>query len=371
MSWRIQSGSTMNVNQLRNLINPNVRDLSAYHLKPENFPVRLNQNENPFDWPQHIKDEVAEFCKTRAWNRYPNFIPDGLKQALADFTGLVPHNIIAGNGSNEMLLILLLSLTKPESPVIICQPTFTVYQLLSKGLGRTLHEVYADDDLSYNTERICDASSQAPNSLIILCSPNNPTGTALTEKDIRSICKNHQGFFLLDQAYVEFGGYDAIPLLKEYPNLIITRTFSKAFQGAGMRIGYLLGSAEIVQEINKIKLPYNINFFTEQVAMVLLAHHRDMEESVKILLDERQKLFDFLRTLPFDAVYPSEANFICLQTRQKEALFSDLKTNGILVRDVSSYPMLENCLRISIGTPKENNLVKQALSAFFNRTGKQ
>ncbi len=358
----------MNADQLSKLINPNVRDLSAYHLKPENFPVKLNQNENPFDWPQYIKDEVAEFCRTRAWNRYPNFIPDDLKQTLADFTGLTPNNVIVGNGSNEMLLILLLSLTKPESPVIICQPTFTVYQLLSRGLGRTLHEVFANDDLSYNVERITKASKEAPDSLIILCSPNNPTGTALTEKEIRHICESHQGFFILDQAYVEFGGYSALPLLKEYPNLIITRTFSKAFRGAGMRIGYLLGTVEIVQEINKIKLPYNINFFTEQVAMVLLAHHREMENSIKIILEEQKSLVDFLNTLPFDAVYPSEANFICLKTGKKEALFSAFKENGILVRDVSSYPMLKDCLRITVGTPEENALVKQTLITFFNGT---
>lgn len=355
----------MNLNQALELINKNIRTLKEYYLKPENIPVKLNQNENPLDWPQNIKNDVAEFVRKRPWNRYPNFVPDELKKALAGFSSLSPDNIIAGNGSNEMLLDLLISLTEPKEPVIVCQPTFTLYQILIEGLGRKALIEYANDDLTYNVEYIIDACSKNPESLLIVCSPNNPTGSVLTENQIREILDKHKGFFLLDQAYVEFGGYSAIPLLQEYPNLIITRTLSKAFRGAGLRLGYMLGTAEIIREINKIKLPYNINFFSEYVAIVALSHKKELEETITLIQPQRQKLYEFLKTLPLDNVYPSSANFICFRTELKDSLFQYLKENGILIRDVSSYPMLENCLRISVGSEEENELLMQKLTQFF------
>jgi histidinol-phosphate aminotransferase len=358
----------MNVSQMLNRINPNVRNLKAYHLKPENVPVKLNQNENPFDWPESIKDEILAFCKERPWNRYPNFIPDELKKALADYAGYTADNIIAGNGSNEMLLLLLLSLTEPDGPVIFCQPTFTVYKLLSSGLGRNPQEVSLNDDMSYNGDRICKASGQFPDAVIIVCSPNNPTGSALSENQVRQILETHNGFLLLDQAYVEFGGYNALPLINEYPNLIITRTFSKALRGAGLRLGYMIGTAEIIREINKMKLPYNINFFSEHVATVLLSHRKELDEAVTYIKAQRDIVYDFIQTLPFDNIYPTAANFILMRTKKKDSLFNYLKDSGILIRDVSSYPMLENCLRINIGTEDENNKLMQALSNFFSNS---
>ena len=356
----------MNINQALNLINKNIRNLNEYYLKPENIPVKLNQNENPLDWPPDIKNDVIEFVRKRHWNRYPNFVPDELKKALAEFTSLSPDNIIAGNGSNEMLLDLLISLTESGGTVTVCQPTFTLYQILIEGLGRKAQVVYANEDLTYNVAQILEACSQNPESLLIICSPNNPTGSILTESQTRKILDEHKGFFLLDQAYVEFGGYSAIPLLKEYPNLIITKTLSKAFRGAGLRLGYMLGAPEIIKEINKIKLPYNINFFSEHVAIAALSHKKELEETLKLIQPQRQKMYDFLKTLPLDNVYPSFANFICFRTEKKDSLFSYLKENGILIRDVSSYPMLENCLRISIGSEKENELLKEKLISFFN-----
>lgn len=347
-------------------INKNIRNLKAYHLTPDDVPVKLNQNENPFDWPQYIKDDVADFVRNRPWNRYPDFIPDGLKKALASYTGLLPGNIIAGNGSNEMLLLLLLSLTEENSPVVICQPTFTVYQMLAKGLGRKINQVSLKSDMSYDTREILSVASRDPHSLIIICSPNNPTGTALDEQGIREILETHKGFCVLDQAYVEFGGYNAAYLINEYPNLIITRTFSKALRGAGMRIGYMLGNLDVIREINKIKLPYNINFFSEYVVITLLKHPEELQKAVDEILIQRESLKEYFKTIPFDAVYSTEGNFFLVCTSYREELFNFLKEKGILIRDVSSYPMLEKCLRISVGTKDENEKLKNALTNFFN-----
>ena len=355
----------MELNEALSLVNERVRNLSLYHLEPRPARIKLNQNENPNDWPAAIKEEIAAFCKERPWNRYPNFVPDTLKRRLSEYTGVPANGIIVGNGSNEMLLVLFMSFIRPGTTVVISQPTFTVYGLLVNGLGATEKTVFLKSDLSFDVEGICRALTEAPRSVCILCSPNNPTGSTLTEADIRSILGVHSGTLIVDQAYVEFGGFNAIPLLKEYPNLFITRTFSKAMAGAGLRLGYLLGAPEIVAEINKMKLPYNINFFSEHVAEVLLSHADYARRRVKEITEERDGLYSFFKTSAFDEAYPSGANFLLVRTKRKNALFEHLSRRGILVRDVSTYPMLSNCLRINAGTREENTALKEAVTAFF------
>jgi histidinol-phosphate aminotransferase len=348
------------------LVNERIRNLARYHLETEAVDIKLNQNENPYDLPPGIKDEIAEFCRKRPFNRYPNFVPEALKAKLSGYSGVPAGGIVVGNGSNEMLLVLLLSLAGQGKDVILCQPTFTVYRLLAGGLGAIERTVFLKNDLSFDVKKICEAASQYPHSLMVLCSPNNPTGCSLTESDIKAILKAHTGFLVLDQAYVEFGGYNAVPLLKDNPNLIIARTFSKAFSGAGLRLGYVLGTPDVVQEISKIKLPYNINFFSEHVAQVLLDNADMLKPRVQELSARRDSLFRFLRSMPLDAVYPSAANFILLRAKRKDELFSFLKTKSILVRDVSAYPMLENCLRVNVGSEEETGTFESAVKDFFN-----
>ncbi len=355
----------MNLNESLLLINEKVRSLKKYHLEPEISSIKLNQNENPFDWPMEIKKEIAQFCVSRPWNRYPNFVPDQLQEKLSQYTKVPKSGILVGNGSNEMLLVLLLSLANTARNVIICQPTFTVYRLLATGLGATERSVGLNADLTFNIPDIVSCSKQYPGSVLILCSPNNPTGSVLSESDVKTILAEHNGFCILDQAYIEFGGYNAIELLDKFPNLIITRTFSKAFGGAGLRLGYMLGNPEIVSQINKIKLPYNVNFFSEHVAQTLLSHTSTVEKQVEFLINQRDDLLSFLNSLPLDNVYPSSANFIMFRCREKQALFDNCKQNGILIRDVSSYPLCENCLRVNVGTEQENSAFKKVLKNFF------
>ncbi len=355
----------MDLKQTIDLLNNDVKNLKAYDLKPDLCKIKLNQNESPFDWPDNIKEDIAEFFKKRPLNRYPEFIPCELKKTIANYISLSPDNVIVGNGSNEMLFVLLMALTNIDQSILICEPTFTVYQLLVKGTGRKLIRLRLNSDLSFNIDEIIDQSLQNPTSLLILCSPNNPTGTSLSEVQIRNILSKHKGFIILDQAYIEFGGYSAIPLLEEYSNLIITRTFSKAFGAAGLRCGYIIGNKEIIKEVNKIKLPYNINFFTEYVARKMLLNINIVDENVKRIINQREKMYTFLNSLPIDKVYPSSANFILIQVKNKDSLFSYLKKSGILLRDVSSYPMLENCLRVCIGTEEENQIFLEKIAQFY------
>ncbi|MDR2591318.1 MAG: histidinol-phosphate transaminase [Chitinispirillales bacterium] len=349
------------------LINDSVRTLKAYHLTPETRNVKLNQNENPCDWDRGIKERAAAFFAERPWNRYPDFVPDALKARLAAHVGTTPDGVIVGNGSNEMLLVLMLSFAAKAKSAIVCSPTFSVYRLLSNGMGIRPVDVSLTNDLRYDVPAIKKAAAGNPGAMLIICSPNNPTGNAVSEADLRDILSVHTGVCVLDQAYVEFGGFNATGLIDEYKNLIIARTFSKAMAAAGMRLGYMIGDPEVITEINKIKLPYNINFFTEHAASTILDNAAMAQKSVDMIIKERDLLYDYLKTLQFDNVYPSTANFILIRTKHKQKLFQHLKDSDILVRDVSSYPMLENCLRFSIGTPDENKLLQKSLKLFFDR----
>jgi histidinol-phosphate aminotransferase len=356
----------MDIQQTLNLVNASVRDLDAYHLRPTPVRTKLNQNENPYDWPEDVKQELAAFCQERPWNRYPPFIPEDLKVALAEHVGWRSDGILVGNGSNEILLGLLIALMDRARPVVLCQPTFTIYSLMARALGgSTITVPLRENDLGFDVAAIRKTATSNPGSLVILCSPNNPTGGHLDRAEVESIVAAHQGIVVIDQAYVEFGGYDCVPLIDRYANLLVTRTFSKAFGGAGLRLGYLVGQPALVTEINKAKLPYNINSLTEYAARVMLRHRGCTEERVRELRASRESLETFLRSLPFDAVYPSVANFVLVRTSRKDEMLASLTRRGILVRDVSSYPMLDDCLRLSVGSQAENDLLKEALTAFF------
>ncbi|MCL2218679.1 MAG: histidinol-phosphate transaminase [Chitinispirillia bacterium] len=360
-------GSKKKKNDALALVNDSVLALKAYHLTPEECGIKLNQNENPRDWPESVKQDAARFFAERPWNRYPNFVPEELRAALARYVGggVSASNVIVGNGSNEMLLVLLLSFAARAKSVIICQPTFTVYRLLSEGMGAKAVNVSLMKDLRYDIGGIKKAAVDNPGSILIICSPNNPTGNVIGEDDLRGILDAHTGICVFDQAYMEFGGIDGVKLLADYPNLIVTRTFSKAMAGAGLRLGYMIGDSDLITEINKIKLPYNINFFTEHAAMTILNNAGTAKESVAAIVKERDSLYQYLMTKPFGNVYPSAANFILVRTPKKQELFDHLRVGGILVRDVSSYHLLENCLRISVGTADENAELRKSIDNFF------
>ncbi|MDR2694202.1 MAG: histidinol-phosphate transaminase [Chitinispirillales bacterium] len=347
------------------LINESVRTLKAYHLTPEICGVKLNQNENPCDWDKGVKERAAAFFVERPWNRYPDFVPDALKSRLAAHIGVTPESVIVGNGSNEMLLVLMLSFAAKAKSVIICSPTFSVYRLLRDGMGMRPVDVSLTNDLRYDIPAVKKAAADNPGAMLIICSPNNPVGNTVDESGLRDILSVHTGVCVLDQAYVEFGGFNALGLINEHKNLIIARTFSKAMAAAGIRLGYMVGAPDVIAEINKIKLPYNINFFTEHAASTILDNVSMTQKSIEMIIGERERLYDYLKALPFDNVYPSAANFVLIRTKDKQKLFDHLKKCDILVRDVSSYRLLENCLRFSIGTPEENTLLLESLKSFF------
>jgi histidinol-phosphate aminotransferase len=341
-----------------------VLQVPAYTLHAYEAEVKLNQNENPFDFPEDLKEEVFRRFKAREWSRYPDFVPDSMRQCLADFAGWHKDGVLVGNGSNELLQASLMVLVDKGTRVVIPAPTFTVYALISSVLGAEVIRIPLNPDMTYDVDALIRESESAGAGVLIINTPNNPTGSVISEEELRRILEGFSGHVLLDEAYFEFWGYTGLDLLSEYPRLIITRTFSKAMGMASLRVGYLLAHDNLVEQISKAKLPYNINQFSLTAAEVAVENVDRFRPSIDAVLQERDRLGSELAGIAGIRVYPSKANFFLVEVPvDPKEIFKDLYRKGILIRDVSSYPMLSKCLRISVGTREENDLLLTALRA--------
>jgi len=333
-------------------VKPAVRAVEAYTLAARQAPVKLNQNENPFDLPDSLKRRVLERALSRPWARYPEFDPRELLDALARHAGWRVDGVMAGNGSNELIEALLLVTVAAGVRVAIPEPTFTLYALLTRILGGEVVSVPLGPGFEYDA----GALGRAGAALTIVCSPNNPTGTAMSVDDVSRLCGRSEGLVVVDEAYHEFSGRSVVPLLAEHRNLVVLRTFSKAMAMAGLRVGYLLAAPELVRQIDKARLPYNINFFSQMAALLALEESAALAASVGRLRVLREAVFGALAAMPGVRPVPSEANFILFELRQADpkAVFEALYRDGVLVRDVTAYPRLGRCLRVSVGSEAEN-----------------
>lgn len=344
-------------------IKPEVQKAEAYTLQRRTAAIKLDQNENPFGFPESLLEEFWQRVKSHAWARYPDFHHEELTAALADFNRMPPEQILVGNGSNSLIQALLMVTVSRGVAVVIPQPTFSLYKLTVQILSGFPLEVRLNRrDFSLPVERVLDEANRMRARMIILCSPNNPTGAAYPQQQIEEIFAEFPGLVVVDEAYAEFAAQDFRPLLQKYENLILLRTFSKAMAMANCRVGYLMAHPDIVREIRKAALPYNINVFAEAAALVALAHSAELLQQVQEVVRERDRLLARLRQMTTLRIYPTQANFFLAEFQEPvQEVFAHLLARGILVRNVSSYPMLEQCLRVSLGTPEENEKVAAAL----------
>jgi histidinol-phosphate aminotransferase len=353
-------------------IKPSVREIGAYTLARRDPRIKLDQNESPYDVPAELKESIQARLADRPWNRYPPFVADDFIAAVSEATGWNPDGILVANGSNELIQALFSVVVGPGTSVVIPEPTFTLYRLMTSVGGGEIVSVPLTAALSFDVDAIVRAAREADAAVIVLCSPNNPTGSALSRPEIEKIHDQTSALILLDQAYVEFGGYDAIPLLEAFPRLVILRTFSKAMAMAGLRAGYMLAHPALIAEVNKGKLPYNVNFFTEAAAAEVLRARHLLAEQVAEIRSTRDRLLEGLRAISGLQVFPTAANFVLFRVESAaldhrgvfQALLGD---HGILVRDVSSYPMLHGCLRVNAGTAAETDAFLEAISHIMMR----
>jgi histidinol-phosphate aminotransferase len=345
------------------IIKPAVRALRAYTLSPHRASVKINQNENPWDAPAEIKDEVLRRFAARKWSRYPDFVPVSLNERLAEFAGWKPDGVIAGNGSNELIQALLTVAIGPGKRVLISEPTFTLYRQVATVLGGEVETVLLTPELTYDVAALLETIAEKQPDVTIICSPNNPTGCVINESDLIALLEASRGLVVIDEAYHEFAQHSVVPLLKAHENLIVLRTFSKAMAFAALRVGYLLASPELVTEIRKAILPYNLNAFSQLAAEVALEKYSTLlGPTVDAILHERERLYRALSKVPGLHPLKSTANFMVVRRDGNvRQIFEELLKRDILVRDVSGYPLLSNYLRVSVGTPEENDRLLRAL----------
>lgn len=351
-----------------NTIKPRVRELRAYTLTPERAGIKLNQNENPWDAPERIKSESSRRLDARAWSRYPDFVPASLHERLAAFAGWRADGIIAGNGSNELIQALLMVTISEGKRVLICEPTFALYRQVATVLGGDVLSVPLDALLKYDAAAIREKIETLKPHVTIICSPNNPTGCRIDDAELVSLLEVSGGLVAVDEAYFEFSGRSVVGLLEEHRNLVVFRTFSKAMALAALRVGYLLAAPEVAREIAKAVLPYNLNAVSQTIAEVAVElYESELRPLIAQIVAERVRLYEGLRAIGgLDAV-ESEANFMVVRSSvAPRRVFEELLKRDILIRDVSGYPMLRDYFRVSVGTPRENDLLLSALHEIFD-----
>ncbi len=341
---------------MTSLLRPGIEEITEYSLVHRECRIKLNQNENPFDLPDDIKSEVLRRVGAEHWSRYPEFVPARQMQKLAQFTGWDAAGVLLGNGSNDLLQLLFTCALDAGRGVVISQPTFTLYKLLAQAIGAPVTEVPMTRSLTIDVDALIAATNDSGAAMLVLCSPNNPTGGQVPLADVERILRATKALIVLDEAYVQFAGASAISLLAGYDRLVILQTFSKAMGAAGLRFGYALLAPSLARQLNKVKLPYSVNIFTLIAAEVFIDRWEDLKSWIDVLVSERRNVFAALSSIPGIRPYPSDANFLLFETLRKSAseVFSSLLSRGILIRDVSRYPMLQRALRVTVGTPAEN-----------------
>ncbi|HEU5238107.1 MAG TPA: histidinol-phosphate transaminase [Pyrinomonadaceae bacterium] len=345
------------------IIKPKARTLRAYTLSGHRAAVKINQNENPWDAPARIKAETERRLATRPWSRYPDFGRAALHEQLAKFAGWTAAGVLAGNGSNELIQAILMVTVGVGRRVLICEPTFALYRQIVTLLDGEVLSVPLTETLSYDIGLLERTLAERKPHVTIICSPNNPTGCAIDDDDLRRLLKESTGLVIVDEAYHEFSGHSVVPLLKDFANLVVLRTFSKAMAMAGLRIGYMLASPELAREVSKALLPYNLNVISQTAAEVAIQfYEEELRPRVASIVAERNRLFTELENIWGLAPVPSRANFMVVRSRiEPQKLFTELLRRDILVRDVSAYPMLSDYFRVSVGTPEENDKLMSAL----------
>ena len=334
------------------LIKPEVRKLKAYFIDETPYRIKLDAMENPFSLPEDMKQNIVDAVRGAAVNRYPDPSGEKLKEAIAELWGIGTKRMILGNGSDELIQMIILAF---GGPVLIPTPTFAMYEISSRALSQEVAVVPLGKDFSLNADKMLKKAKETKAKVIFLANPNNPTGNRFSDEVVQKILNRTNAAVVIDEAYFSFSGKSFLPVLKDHPNMIILRTLSK-IGFAGLRIGVLTASAKVVDQLNKVRLPYNINALSQAAAVAALGRKDVLNQQISLLISSRQRLYNELSSLKGITAYPSETNFILFRAATDAArIHEKLKEAGILIKDLNRPGPLKNCLRVTVGTPEENN----------------
>ncbi len=332
---------------MERLIRPSILDITPYNAKPIPCRVKLDIMESPYDLPPGIKSKIKDAVQRIHFNLYPDPEASTLKEGLADYTGVSPDMILVGNGSDELILYLLLCFGGEGRRAIFPEPTFSMYSTLAKITGTESYPVPLGEGFELNDYEIIDRAKEKP-SIVFIAYPNNPTGDCFKREKVLRIIRETDSLVVIDEAYYEFSKEGFAADLSAYKNLVIIRTFSKCFGLAGIRCGYLMADAEVISWLNKVRLPYNLNSLSQEIAVILLAEKAWMEKITGEIICQRDWLYNELLKIQGIKPYQSKTNFIYFETDNPDKVYSRLLADGILIKQVSAG------LRVTIGKAEEN-----------------
>ena len=349
---------------IKKFVRPNVRSLSAYKAKEIKCRVKLDANESPYSAFSVQRSALNVGKIFQALNRYPDPEAKTLKKIISGYFGVKIKNILQGNGSDELIYYLI---TVFGGPVLYPAPTFSMYGIITQSIGEKRIEIPLDKEFDLDIEKILMKIKKQKPKLVFLSSPNNPTGNCFSSDRILKIIEStsSQSIVVVDEAYQPFSSeMGFLPLLKDYKNLVIMRTLSKVGL-AGLRVGFLIADEEIIKEVNKVRLPFNLNSFSQAVAVEVLKNKKVLKSQIKSIISEREKLFDEMEKIKWIKPYTSEANFILFRLKDPEVIYKGLLKRGVLVRNMKG--VVDGCLRVTVGTPKENRIFLNALKGLSDR----
>ena len=342
------------------LIRPEILALKAYHVADAEGMVKLDAMENPYPLPAQMRRDLGEYLSRVDLNRYPDPTGRELRELLAKKMQVpAGMEILLGNGSDDLIQIVTFAMARPGAAVMFPAPTFVMYSMDAALSGMKALRYELREDFTLDRDAFVARVKAEQPALIFIAYPNNPTGILYPEEDIAAVLRAAQGLVVLDEAYHVFARKSFMPRLAEFPNLLVMRTVSKLGL-AGIRLGYLVGRPEWIGEFNKVRQAYNVNVLTQAAAIFVLERLDVLEQQAAKIRADRAGLGQALAALPGVTVYPSEANFFLVRVPDADRAYEALRRQGVLVRNLNG-PSLENCLRITVGTPDENRILLTAM----------
>ena len=343
---------------------PQLASIEPYDPKYIPADVMISANENPLDVPFEIRREVERAIRKVPFNRYPDPLANELRDMIADANGLELDQVLMGNGGDELLFDMALAFGGPGRTFLNMPPTFSVYVNNAQLTNTNIVNVLRRADFTVDEDAVIERLAQGDIDYTIVTSPNNPTGDIVTGAFVKRMLEASDTLVMVDEAYFEFSRYTARPLLEQFENLVILRTFSKAFSMAGVRLGYLLGSEAALREFKKVRQPYSVDSVSQAIGRVIYENRAKFEPGIDAIIEQRARVIDELNTLPSVTAFDSQANYVLFRFDPEidgGQVWQSLFDAGVLVRDFSRSTGLENCLRVSIGTEAENTRFLDAL----------
>ena len=345
---------------LNRLIRQNIKTLKAYHVENFDCDVKLHANENPFLLSPEIQKYFTQAMDEIEFNRYPDPSSQVLRKVLAEKLETTVDRLVIGNGSDELILLLMQVFCGPGDNIAFPDPTFAMYSIIAKGMGLKSLAFPLNDQWDFAAEPFLDIARGNMAKIIFLSYPNNPTSNCFRKEQVRKIIEEFHGIVVIDEAYYDFSKKSFIHMIQDHNNLVILRSLSKVGLAA-LRVGFGVAHPTIIEEINKVRLPYNSNSLSQKFSEKAILNFPLIQSQIDKIISERERLRSALSQVPYIETFPSDSNFILF--RSKGEVFQKLVDRGILIRDLSTHPRLKSCFRVTVGTPSENDAFLEGISS--------